>query len=501
MGFIYVYTNDYFNEKNIIKIGSTLNPLIRLYSYTTYYQDKGKFEFLFNILDEYLIDSPLGNLADSPLGNLGDSPLGNPVDRLVKIELSLKNNYLSNYNTKNNGSTGGTEIYQNINIKQTIIKCLNELNIAWTELDANFPPITKKYINIFERQSLKNYREISKTLNKKINYNKVVNKQLSKQDVMKTLTLNKSRAAVEIKFFDMFEKTIGLTANKNLGVYIICRESDNFDFTQLEENISTHSLREKDIWLPLIISTDFTTEKFDVTIYNDKWSSIEAPLQVFPHIKQTLYDGLIINNSVAVFNLPINSYKCSLTLTPPKQYGQITDLNIDQISEVGTPYGYYDLPEIRKSKYTYSEFGFNGNHLKDIVIENLKELVPNDKQEEVYWNTRFKYKVIEYLEGDFFTEHSDHKINKRHYGTLLIFPPAKDNLAHTGGNFIIKTGGYETVIPTSLNNDWKCVAFLTELKHECYKIISGKRIVLKIELVYKKNYFNHFHKNQDGCED
>ena len=155
MGFIYVYTNFYFNEKNIRKIGSTLNPLIRLNTYTTYYQDKGTFEYLFSITE----------------------------DRLFEIETALKNKYLYTYNTQNNGSTGGTEIYQNMNIKETIIKCFNDMELNWTELDPSFPPITKKYINVGEREALKDYREKYKILNKKIEYNKIVTKKLSKQEI------------------------------------------------------------------------------------------------------------------------------------------------------------------------------------------------------------------------------------------------------------------------------------------------------------------------------
>ena len=179
MGFIYVYTNLYFNEKNIRKIGSTLNPFIRLNTYTTYYQDKGTFEYLFSITE----------------------------DRFFEIETALKNKYLYTYNTRNNGSTGGTEIYQNMNIKETIIKCFNDMELNWTELDPSFPPITKKYINVGEREALKDYREKYKILNKKIEYNKIVTKKLSKQEIFKIIKIdNGDRDKDEIKFCNFVEK-------------------------------------------------------------------------------------------------------------------------------------------------------------------------------------------------------------------------------------------------------------------------------------------------------
>jgi len=478
MGFIYVYANLYFNEKNIRKIGSTLNPFIRLNTYTTYYQDKGTFEYLFSITE----------------------------DRLFEIETALKNKYLYNYNTKNNGSTGGTEIYQNINIKETIVKCFNDMELIWTELDPSFPPITKKYINVVEREALKDHRENYKILNKKIEYNKIVTKKLSKQEIIKIIKIdNGDKNKDEITFCNGIEdriKTNSLgfeTGVKNLGIYIIYRYSNNSDFIEFNSIINKKHFKKlndkTDLWLTLI------TKDFKEISMNNEWVSVGAPISVFPvsHFKQTLYNGLIINDSIAVFNLPVDTYLCSLNTTPPKKYGQILDLNIDKITEVGTQYGYYNLPEIRKSKYTYSQFNFNGENLKDIVMENLKGIVPNNKHEEIHWNTTLKYKVLEYNKGDFFAEHSDHKINKRHYATMLIFPPSEGDLSHDGGNLVIKTGTFETVIPTSLNKNWKCVAFLTELKHQCYEIISGKRIVLKVELVYKKNYFSDL--NSHGCVD
>ena len=68
-------------------------------------------------------------------------------------------------------------------------------------------------------------------------------------------------------------------------------------------------------------------------------------------------------------------------------------------------------------------------HLRKLVDDNYN----NDK---TYWTNKQNYDIIEYLPGGFFKEHCDKQINKTHYGTLLIFPPALDRLIHTGGNLL-----------------------------------------------------------------
>ena len=292
MGFIYVYTNFYFNEKNIRKIGSTLNPLIRLNTYTTYYQDKGTFEYLFSITE----------------------------DRLFEIETALKNKYLYNYNTKNNGSTGGTEIYQNINIKETIVKCFNDMELKWTELDPQFPPITKKYINVIEREALKDHREKYKILDKKIEYNKIVTKKLSKQEIIKIIKIdNEDRDKDEIKYCNFVENNIKTnsgfeTGIANPGIYIIYRYSNTLDFNEFRLKMThLHQLtNEKGILLPLI--TKIPTDQKNLSI-NSEWAVFHYPISSLPHFKQTLYNGFIINNSITVFNLPIDTYLCSLNTT------------------------------------------------------------------------------------------------------------------------------------------------------------------------------------------
>ena len=72
---------------------------------------------------------------------------------------------------------------------------------------------------------------------------------------------------------------------------------------------------EKGILLPLI--TKIPTDQKKLSI-NSEWAIFHYPISSLPHFKQTLYNGLIINNSITVFNLLIDTYECSLNTTLPK---------------------------------------------------------------------------------------------------------------------------------------------------------------------------------------
>tara|TARA_B100001093_G_C26710564_1_gene963237 strand:- start:255 stop:1061 length:807 start_codon:yes stop_codon:yes gene_type:complete len=202
-------------------------------------------------------------------------------------------------------------------------------------------------------------------------------------------------------------------------------------------------------------------------------------------------------NNIKVFDVPINSYKCSLNEKGRKKYGKMEDLNFVNKSKVGTKYGYIYLPKIRKSKYMKSIFEFDGNNIEEIVMNNIKSLCDDDILE---WNKKSKYTVLEYNEGDFFLEHRDNKINKKHFGTLLIFPPAIDYFEHSGGDLILENGVWDLVIPSSNNKNWKFVVFNTDIKHACLKISKGRRLILKTEL-FKKNKVNHDTISYPVCAD
>ncbi len=187
-------------------------------------------------------------------------------------------------------------------------------------------------------------------------------------------------------------------------------------------------------------------------------------------------------NQVKVFEVPITDYKCSVNPRGRKKYGKIDDLVFENKSKVGTKYGLLELPEIRKNKFVNSIFQFEGENIEDIVMENLEDLIENEISE---WEKKSKYTVLEYKEGDFFSEHCDQQKSKRHFGTLLIFPPAIDNLAHSGGEFVIENGNWDIIVPSSNNKKWKFVVFPIGLRHACLEIKKGRRIVIKTELFKK----------------
>lgn len=379
MSFIYVYTNDYFDYTNTRKIGSTLNPYIRFKSYITYYREEGSFEYLFKL------------------------NCNNPYE----IEEKIKDTYLIEQNTRKCGSSGGTEIYTNIDIKEQLIKCFHQENIKYEELDPSIPPITKKYSNNTEKEFLSNYKKEKRLKGESINYNIYLTK----------------------------------IPNKNEILDEIVKEYPG-DLIKRSEKLINNSI-------PYLIS-----------------------------------------DRLAIFDVPITDYKCSLNKVGRKKYGKLQDLVFSGKSKVGTKYGLINLPEIRKSRFTESLFQFNGNELEEIVLKNIQNIVSEDKRHLITWEKKLKYTVLEYREGDFFSEHKDHKSNKNHYGTLLIFPPAIDYLEHTGGEFVIETENCDVVIPSAINKKWIFIAFQTQMKHACHKILSGRRIVIKLELKLKKNYEN-----------
>jgi len=190
--------------------------------------------------------------------------------------------------------------------------------------------------------------------------------------------------------------------------------------------------------------------------------------------------------SIIKFTLPEVNYKCSLNLRGRKRYGtlnQLLDTGICMPSTVGMPdNSNIELPEFRKSYKYISTIDFDLD--PELVKIKLQKLVsePDDLYEptKVYWEKKQKYDIIKYLPGGFFKEHTDKQIKKTHYGTLLIFPPAIDNLKHTGGELIINKG--QVSFNSSTNTEWTFIAFKTNLPHECKEVLTGTRIVFKTEL-------------------
>jgi hypothetical protein len=186
-----------------------------------------------------------------------------------------------------------------------------------------------------------------------------------------------------------------------------------------------------------------------------------------------------------IIHFPINDGTFRFTLNPRgrRRYGtieQFLQMNDGTQSTVGTLDGDIVNQNLRKSKHYKSV-------LEGLVSDTyLKPLGDTDQAPYICWpKSSTVYDIIEYEAGDFFTEHSDTKMNKLHYATLLIFPPALGTTAHTGGTLIIKRpDNTEFIFESSTNTQWICVAFHTGLKHECKPVISGRRVVIKTELLF-----------------
>lgn len=181
--------------------------------------------------------------------------------------------------------------------------------------------------------------------------------------------------------------------------------------------------------------------------------------------------------SVIKFSFPCITYKCSLNKKGRRRYGSLEELLSTQEgikSTVGMPNGTQELHiDVRNSVHYTSFVEFDLE--KDNIIHNLKKL-----NNEAQWFGLLKYNIIEYKEGGFFKEHQDKQIKPTHYGTLLVFPPALGEFAHTGGELILDRGKFK--FNSSENTEWTFIAFQTNIVHECKEVLSGRRIVFKTEL-------------------
>lgn len=191
----------------------------------------------------------------------------------------------------------------------------------------------------------------------------------------------------------------------------------------------------------------------------------------------------------SIVKITLTNANCDVVLNTRgrRKYGSL-DLFLKSsngtTSTVGTVNGDLIDPNLRKSKHHKAIVEFKMDHQS--TETQLKKLGTIDKMPYIYWpKNGTSFDIIEYEKGDFFVEHSDTKMHKLHYATLLIFPPATNDFIHTGGNLIIKREDHtEFIFDSSTNTQWTAIAFLTGLKHKCEPIISGKRVVMKTELRY-----------------
>jgi hypothetical protein len=184
--------------------------------------------------------------------------------------------------------------------------------------------------------------------------------------------------------------------------------------------------------------------------------------------------------SIVTFSYPTVSYRCSLNPRGRRCYGTLEDLFRTKSgvpSTVGMADGStVERTDLRNSLKYSSVVEFDLDAEK--INEQFQTLLPDSVRS--LWNSTQKYDILEYSEGGFFQQHQDKQLHKHHYGTLLIFPPAVGEFAHTGGELLLDEGRF--IFESGSNRDWTFLAFQTHLPHECKKVTSGKRIVLKTEL-------------------
>ena len=192
---------------------------------------------------------------------------------------------------------------------------------------------------------------------------------------------------------------------------------------------------------------------------------------------------------VKSINDALINHQCSLNQFGRRRCGSIYDL-IRTKSGVKSTVGLRDgnnviMEDKRKSNHYRSAFTFTLNTAD--IIPAFQNLAPENRKAYVQWLPPNQMcDVIEYSQGDFFVAHKDTKVSRLHYATLLIFPPAFDEFAHTGGELIItRKDGSKFIYESSLNKHWTFIAFHQELEHECKIVTSGKRVVIKTELNYK----------------
>ena len=189
------------------------------------------------------------------------------------------------------------------------------------------------------------------------------------------------------------------------------------------------------------------------------------------------------------FDLP--DIKCKYLLDKDENdYGSLTDLLQKPFEQckVGKKDGDYDLPEIRSGKIRNTKIVFENNEeLNSLILTKLEEFPwISDYKYYIEFEINNNYQVLKYEENDFFERHQDNITDKRHFGTLLIFPPAIRELEHQGGKLVLDEIDEE--FDSSTNTSWKAVILLWRTFHQIEKVTSGQRVVLKTKLLFNDEY-------------
>lgn len=122
--------------------------------------------------------------------------------------------------------------------------------------------------------------------------------------------------------------------------------------------------------------------------------------------------------------------------------------------------------------------------IKCIIPEIFRELEFNNP---FNMGSNYKWEMLYYKQGDFFSRHSDGKSNKRHFCTLLLLPPSNIN-RYTGGDLILYDGNDKIVIQPN-SDKWMLVGFPINVEHESTPVISGRKIIFKTKFEIPKTLY------------
>lgn len=159
-------------------------------------------------------------------------------------------------------------------------------------------------------------------------------------------------------------------------------------------------------------------------------------------------------------------------------------------SKVGKKDGMEVDPNVRLSKFLSVRLDIS-YEINKLLNENKKRLVPKKFQniiEKDDYETK-SYTALKYEVGGKFLPHRDTKTSKRHFGTILLFPPTHFT-PHEGGILrICDDKGEWHEFDSSNMKVWTVVMFNPLLEHEVTEITSGTRIVFKNHCGFDEDLF------------
>lgn len=170
-------------------------------------------------------------------------------------------------------------------------------------------------------------------------------------------------------------------------------------------------------------------------------------------------------------------------------FGKFSQL-CPQLTTVGTTGGNVILPQVRSSKMLTLEKIkiYQGNRSNNCIFNSsVSKFVPHHYHSNVSFSQQLddcrNWQLHCYEPGDHFAKHTDGRKTSRHYATMLLFPPATLSF-FTGGDLLLYIEETTPIkIQPSTFSFWTLVIFRLGIPHECTPVTSGRRFVLKSEMI------------------